>query len=82
MADPMASHPDEVLLVAPAGTVVIFNSHTWHGGTLNQSSKPRRAIHSYFCRRHQPQQVDQRKYIGPETTVRLSEAARFILDVI
>jgi ectoine hydroxylase-related dioxygenase (phytanoyl-CoA dioxygenase family) len=81
MADPMATHPDEQLLVAPAGTVVIFNSHTWHGGTLNRTNKPRRAIHSYFCRRHQPQQVDQRKYIQPETHTRLSEAARFILDV-
>jgi ectoine hydroxylase-related dioxygenase (phytanoyl-CoA dioxygenase family) len=81
MADPMATHPDERLLIAPAGTVVIFNSHTWHGGTLNKSDKPRRAIHSYFCRRDQPQQVDQRKYIRPETYRRLSEAARFILDV-
>lgn len=81
MADPMAAHPDELLLIAPAGTVVIFNSHTWHGGTLNQSDKPRRAIHSYFCRRHQPQQVDQHKYIEPSTYARLSEAARFILDV-
>ena len=81
MTDPMATHPDERLLVAPAGTVVIFNSHTWHGGTLNRTNKPRRAIHSYFCRRHQPQQVDQKKFVGPETQARLSEAARFILDI-
>jgi ectoine hydroxylase-related dioxygenase (phytanoyl-CoA dioxygenase family) len=81
MADPMATHPEEALLAAPAGTVVIFNSHTWHGGTLNRTNRPRRAIHSYFCRRHQPQQVDQRHFIRPETYTRLSEAARFILDV-
>jgi ectoine hydroxylase-related dioxygenase (phytanoyl-CoA dioxygenase family) len=81
MSDPHEAHPDEVLLLAPAGTVVIFNSHTWHGGTLNVSPNRRRAMHSYFCRRDQPQQLDQRKYIRPETYERLSEAARYILDV-
>lgn len=81
MADPADRHPDEILLTAPAGTVVIFNSHTWHGGTRNQTSKPRRAMHSYFTRRDQRQQLDQRKYITRETYDRLSPAARFILDV-
>lgn len=82
MADPAAPYPDEVQLLAPAGTVVIFNSHTWHGGTLNRTDKPRRAMHSYFCRRDQPQQLDQRKGLGPETLARLSDAEKFILDVL
>ncbi|MBZ0302634.1 MAG: phytanoyl-CoA dioxygenase family protein, partial [Anaerolineae bacterium] len=81
MDDPRAAHPKEVPLLAPAGTVVLFNSHTWHGGTLNRSAQRRRAMHSYFCRRDQPQQLDQQKYIRPETAARLSEAARYILDV-
>lgn len=81
LEDPKAPHPDEVQLTASAGTVVIFNSHLWHGGTLNQTSRPRAALHSYFCRRDQPQQLNQRKYIRPETTDRLSAAARFVLDV-
>jgi ectoine hydroxylase-related dioxygenase (phytanoyl-CoA dioxygenase family) len=81
MTDPKAAHPDEVLLTAPAGTVVVFNSHTWHGGTLNRTDAPRRALHSYFCRRDQTQQLDQKRYIRPETYERLSPAARYILDV-
>ena len=81
LADPRAPHPDEALLLAPAGTVVVFNSHTWHGGTLNHSSQPRRAMHSYFCRRDQTQQLDQRQYLRPETAARLNPAARYILDV-
>lgn len=81
MAKTSDAHPNEVKLLAPAGTVVIFNSHTWHGGTLNTSDKPRRALHSYFTRRHHGQQLDQKKYIRPETYDRLSEAARLILDV-
>lgn len=81
MEDPSASHPDEVVLRAPAGTVVIFNSHTWHGGTLNRSSFARRGLHSYFCRRGNPQQLDQRQWLRAETVQRLGPAARWILDV-
>jgi ectoine hydroxylase-related dioxygenase (phytanoyl-CoA dioxygenase family) len=81
MPDPTAAHPDQVLLIAPAGTVVVFNSHTWHGGTVNHTDRPRRALHSYFARRERGQQTDQRKYLRPETRAGLSPAARFILDV-
>ena len=81
LSDPAAPHPDEVQLIAPAGTVVVFNSHLWHGGTLNRTGRPRRALHSYFTRRANGQQLDQKKYIRPETLARLNPAARFILDV-
>ena len=78
--DPHAPHPDEILLTGKAGTVVIFNSHLWHGGTVNRSAAPRFALHSYFTRRHQKQQTDQRKWLSPATLARLSPARRFILD--
>jgi ectoine hydroxylase-related dioxygenase (phytanoyl-CoA dioxygenase family) len=81
LSDPAAPHPDEVRLIAPAGTVVVFNSHLWHGGTLNRSDRPRRALHSYFTRRANRQQLDQKKYIRQESLARLNPAARFILDV-
>jgi ectoine hydroxylase-related dioxygenase (phytanoyl-CoA dioxygenase family) len=81
MTDTRAAHPEEVLLLAPAGTVVVFNSHLWHGGTLNRSAWPRRALHSYFTRRDNRQQLDQRTYIQQATLSRLSPAAQFILDV-
>ena len=81
LPDPAAAHPNEVQLIAPAGTVVVFNSHLWHGGTRNDSGRPRRALHSCFTRRANGQQLDQKKYIRPETLARLSPAARLILDV-
>lgn len=81
LEDPLATHPNEVIIEAPAGSVVIFNSHTWHGGTTNHTSSARRAIHSYFCRRDQPQQVDQKRYIQSETLERLPKAAVEILGL-
>lgn len=80
MADPVQPHPDEVLLTAPAGTVVIFNAHTWHGGTLNRTDKPRRSITAYYCRREVAPFTDQRKHMRPETRAKLSEAALVLLD--
>ncbi len=81
MKDPNLSHPEEILINAPAGSVFIFNSHVWHGGTENRTSNIRRSIHSYFCTRDQPQQIDQRKYLTQETSNRLSVRAKEILDV-
>jgi len=81
MADPNDKHPDEIRIIAPAGSVFIFNSHVWHGGTTNQTDQVRRSIHSYFCTREQPQQIDQKKYITEETLHRISEKGRHILDV-
>lgn len=81
LQDPEAPHPDEVIIEAPAGSVFIFNSHTWHGGTTNRTEKSRRSIHSYFCRSDQPQQVDQSRYIKKETLSRLSPAAVKILGL-
>jgi ectoine hydroxylase-related dioxygenase (phytanoyl-CoA dioxygenase family) len=81
MADPTAAHPDEQLVIAPAGTVVVFNSHTWHGGTLNRTSLPRRAVHSYWTRRDQKQQLDQRSYLSPKTRESFSPEIRYLLDI-
>ena len=81
MADPFGPHPGEVKVLGEAGTVVIFNSHLWHGGTRNATDRPRRALHSYFCRRGLKQQLDQRAHARPETLARLSPAARYILGV-
>ena len=80
--DPLAPHPEEEHLIAPAGTVAVFNSHTWHGGTLNSSEDlPRRAMHCYFTAREHGQQLDQAAYIRLSTWKRISRGARYILDV-
>lgn len=81
MVDPNEKHPDEIRIIAPAGSVFIFNSHVWHGGTTNFTDRDRRSIHSYFCTREQPQQIDQKQYITQETLQRIGEKGKYILDV-
>ena len=45
----MGPHPDEVKLIAPAGSLILFNSASlWHSGTLNYSPGLRLAVTTYL----------------------------------
>ena len=80
--DPSAPHPEQELIEAPAGSVAVFNSLTWHGATLNRTRDThRRAMHCFFDVRERPQQTDQRAYLRPATAARLTPAMRYLLDV-
>lgn len=81
LADPWGKHEHEILLEAPAGTVCVFNAHVWHAGTTNRTDRPRRAIHSYYCRADQPQQTDQKYFLTQETRDRVSQNALRLLGV-
>ena len=79
--DAKDTHPDQVLLTAPAGSVIIFNSHVWHGATHNSTEQPRRGMTMSYGRRDIPQQLDQRAYIRKVVYDRLSPAGRYLMDV-
>lgn len=79
LADPAAPHPDEVLVTGKAGTVIVMNTHLWHGGTANRTATPRRALHSFYCRRDKPQQQYQKKLIRPEVQQTFSAELRWLL---
>ncbi len=79
LADPAAPHPEEVLLLAPAGSVVVMNTHAWHGGTANRTANHRRALHAFYCRYDKPQQQYQKQLLRAETQARLSPQLRRLL---
>jgi ectoine hydroxylase-related dioxygenase (phytanoyl-CoA dioxygenase family) len=76
LADPTATHPDEVNITAKRGSVLVMNAHTWHGGTANKTEHPRRAIHAFYCRRDKPQQQYQKKLLDKVVQQRLSVEQR------
>jgi len=57
----------------------VMNAHLWHGGTANRTSAPRRALHSFYCRRDQPQQQYQKALIPLETQQRFGSELRELL---
>lgn len=79
LEDPAAPHPDEKLVLGKAGTVAVMNAHLWHGGTANRTGAPRLALHSFYCRRDQPQQQYQKKLLSQQMQQRLSEDLRWLL---
>jgi ectoine hydroxylase-related dioxygenase (phytanoyl-CoA dioxygenase family) len=79
LADPVQPHPDEVLVLGPAGSVVVMNTHAWHGGTANRTGAHRRALHGFYCRFDKPQQQYQKRLLRPETQAALSMELRKLL---
>jgi hypothetical protein len=60
---------------SPAGSVLFFNGHLWHGGTRNESRSPRRILQCQFVARDRaPPDAGPRDPPG-----RLSREARYIL---
>jgi ectoine hydroxylase-related dioxygenase (phytanoyl-CoA dioxygenase family) len=81
MEDPMAAHPDEILLLAPAGSVAVVNTHAWHGGTANRSGGPRRCLHAFYTRWDKPQQQYQDGMLSEQTKAGLSPELRKLLAI-
>jgi ectoine hydroxylase-related dioxygenase (phytanoyl-CoA dioxygenase family) len=79
LEDPMAPHPDEVLLTGKAGSIAVMNAHMWHGGTANRTAVPRLAMHAFYCRGDKPQQQYQKRLLRPEIQASLSAEVRQIL---
>ena len=79
LPDPMAPHPDEVLLTGKAGGIAVMNAHMWHGGTANRTSAPRLAMHAFYCRRDKPQQQYQKQLLRPEVQASLTGDLRELL---
>lgn len=81
LTDPMAAHPNEILLLAPAGSIAIVNTHAWHGGTANRSGGPRRCIHAFYTRWDKPQQQYQDGMLSEATKSQLTPGLRKLLAI-
>jgi ectoine hydroxylase-related dioxygenase (phytanoyl-CoA dioxygenase family) len=76
-----SSRPDEELVTGTAGTVVIMNTHMWHGGTANRTGRCRRALHGFYTRGDKPQQQYQKALLRPETVAALTPLQRRVLAI-
>jgi ectoine hydroxylase-related dioxygenase (phytanoyl-CoA dioxygenase family) len=56
-----------------------MNTHAWHGGTANRTTRDRTALHAFYCRNDKPQQQYQKRLLRPETQNRLSAELRKLL---
>jgi ectoine hydroxylase-related dioxygenase (phytanoyl-CoA dioxygenase family) len=77
--DPLADHPDQVVVTGRAGSVVVLNAHAWHGGMANRTAAPRTAVHAFYCRRDRPQQQLQKRLLRAEVQQALTPELRHLL---
>lgn len=77
MSAPASRHPDQKIVVAPAGSVLVFNGHLWHSGTRNDTQRSRRVLQCLFVARDQSRSVHG-EIAAPD---RLTPVARFILGL-
>lgn len=76
LAQPGKRHPDEELVTARAGSVLVFNGHLWHSGTRNQSSGPRRTLQMSFVSTAQRYHA----HVTHPAPQELPEAVRILID--
>lgn len=81
VVDPVADHPDQIRLLGPAGSLVVINAHTWHGGTRNPSTRPRRLISAFFSAKNHYQSIAHRQ-LNAASVKRLSPFARTVIDFV
>ena len=76
-----APYPGEVLVEAPAGSVVICNASMWHSGTVKKTDSHRRMLHLTYTRRDLPQQLLQMDHLTKALYDRMSPAQRYLLEI-
>jgi ectoine hydroxylase-related dioxygenase (phytanoyl-CoA dioxygenase family) len=76
-----APYPGEIMVTAPAGSVVLMNSSMWHSGTRKNDASPRRLLHLTYTRRDLPQQLVQLDHLTPELYERMSPEHRYLLEI-
>lgn len=79
LEDSRCCHPEEILLTGEAGTVVIMNSHVWHGAAANRTERPRIAMHAFYTRWDKPQQQYQKQLIRLQVQSQFSAELRLLL---
>ena len=79
LENPLAPHPEEILVLGSAGSIAVMNAHGWHGGTANRTAAPRLAMHAFYCRRDKPQQQYQKQLLRPDVQDSLSPELREML---
>jgi ectoine hydroxylase-related dioxygenase (phytanoyl-CoA dioxygenase family) len=77
--EPGRVYPDEALAVAPAGTLLLFNTLTWHGGGPNRTDRIRRAFHVHYCRSWVKPQRDHPRSMDPAS---LADASPLLIRLL
>ncbi|MGH9799653.1 MAG: phytanoyl-CoA dioxygenase family protein [Blastocatellia bacterium] len=81
MQQPNANHPEEQIVTAKAGSVLVLNGHLYHSETRNDSKLPRRALQlAYIAREAARYPQAPEGLSAKDLPERLTAAARYLLE--
>jgi hypothetical protein len=81
MSDLRSDCQSQVLACGEPGSMIIFNGSIWHGHTANVTLQPRRSIQGYFVRRSAHSGLNFADRMLPETLLRISPLAKYLLAI-
>jgi hypothetical protein len=79
--DVFKKHPDEIPVEVDAGSLVIVNQLTWHGGGLNATGARRRMMTTNIRHRRYKQLLNQKMYLSDDTKRSLNPAQSYLLAI-
>lgn len=65
--------------IAPAGSLLMFNSNVWHRGHDNFTNSSRRSVTPMFCKPFVKQQYDYTSFLGIDKIVQMSNFRKQVL---
>jgi len=74
------SHPQQMQVEVPLGSVVVFNSHLWHSAMLNRSTADRPNLTSFFSRRTDHAGKAVTNSLSADAWQRVGEPVRQLFD--
>jgi len=67
LENPLAPHPEEILVLGSAGSIAVMNAHAWHGARPIERRRRVSQWHAFYCRRDKPQQQYQMSNLVAES---------------
>ena len=80
-ADCSKAYEGELLACGPAGSVILFNTSTWHGHTANSSGGARRSLQATYIPRAARPATDFLGRMQADTLRRLGAVARYLVGL-
>lgn len=82
VSNPLDAHEQQIFACGSPGSIIIFNASVWHSHGANRTTKPRRSIQAHFIPREaESSRDDHAEGMRPETLQRISDRAKYILNV-
>ena len=72
----LESHPDEIRVEAPRGSVLLFNGMVWHSAGANRTDTARIALICFCCRSFLKPMFDFVRHLEPEVLARATPEKR------